>query len=335
MDKKSTRKPLKGHHCNVHHGRMAILCAPLHAYKQISLAPYSLPTSQTSCTLCNRGPLQSPLEGLLLDTVGGAISFLISGMATRTAVIFFCFATMKTVDAHCGLWLPDLDLEAQRADVLFITIDLPDAKNLKLKIEPEGKFYFSATARTDNTYLIAMVAVEKVSLTEPSRLFEEISVNSEPVDPSMVDGRNVPTEAQMADYETATSQWNHNKYNCRNYILYALDDSLYDIYSTFASCTKHICNSRRMFVSYQKVNKLEPMFMGNGTSLKIEGKGKFILKLTSGKDLVLSNVLHVPNITKNLISGPILSNKGFKLVIESYKFVITKGDVYVGKGYLC
>ncbi|PWA78284.1 hypothetical protein CTI12_AA217490 [Artemisia annua] len=98
--------------------------------------------------------------------------------------------------------------------------------------------------------------------------------------------------------------------------------------------TKHICNSRRMFVSYQKVNETEPMFMGNGTSSKIEGKGKVILKLTSGKDLVLSNVLHVPNITKNLISGPILSNKGFKLVFESDKFVITKGGVYVGKGYL-
>lgn len=47
-----------------------------------------------------------PLEGLLLDTVGGAISFLVSGMTARTAVIFFCFATVKTVDDHCGLWLP-------------------------------------------------------------------------------------------------------------------------------------------------------------------------------------------------------------------------------------
>ncbi|GJY38957.1 sphinganine C4-monooxygenase 1-like protein [Tanacetum coccineum] len=44
-----------------------------------------------------------PLEGLLLDTVGGAISFLISGMTARTAVMFFCFATVKTVDDHCGL----------------------------------------------------------------------------------------------------------------------------------------------------------------------------------------------------------------------------------------
>ncbi|KAJ6837667.1 protein SUR2 [Iris pallida] len=47
-----------------------------------------------------------PLEGLLLDTFGGALSFLISGMTARTSVAFFCFAVMKTVDDHCGLWLP-------------------------------------------------------------------------------------------------------------------------------------------------------------------------------------------------------------------------------------
>nr|GEU49395.1 hypothetical protein [Tanacetum cinerariifolium] len=73
----------------------------------------------------------------------------------------------------------------------------------------------------------------------------------------------------------------------------------------------HIYNLRRMFISYQKVNESEPMFVGNETALNIKGKGKVILKLTSENDLVLSNVLHVPNITKNQISGPILSNKEF------------------------
>ncbi|KAG5525367.1 hypothetical protein RHGRI_031889 [Rhododendron griersonianum] len=46
-----------------------------------------------------------PLEGLL-DTFGGVISFLISRMTARTAVIFFCFMAIKNVDDHCGLWLP-------------------------------------------------------------------------------------------------------------------------------------------------------------------------------------------------------------------------------------
>lgn len=47
-----------------------------------------------------------PLEGLLLDTIGGALSFLISGMSPRASIFFFSFATIKTVDDHCGLWLP-------------------------------------------------------------------------------------------------------------------------------------------------------------------------------------------------------------------------------------
>lgn len=47
-----------------------------------------------------------PIEGLLLDTVGGALSFLLSGMSPRTSIFFFSFATIKTVDDHCGLWLP-------------------------------------------------------------------------------------------------------------------------------------------------------------------------------------------------------------------------------------
>lgn len=47
-----------------------------------------------------------PLEGLLLDTVGGALSFLVSGMSPRTSIFFFSFATIKTVDDHCGLCLP-------------------------------------------------------------------------------------------------------------------------------------------------------------------------------------------------------------------------------------
>jgi sphinganine C4-monooxygenase len=47
-----------------------------------------------------------PAEGFLLDTIGGAVSFLVSGMTPRTATFFFSLATMKTVDDHCGLWLP-------------------------------------------------------------------------------------------------------------------------------------------------------------------------------------------------------------------------------------
>jgi len=65
--------------------------------------------------------------------------------------------------------------------------------------------------------------------------------------------------------------------------------------------------------------------MGNASTAMIEGKGKITLRLISGKDLVLTDVMHIPTLTKNLITGPILSKKGFKIVFESDKFVITKG----------
>lgn len=47
-----------------------------------------------------------PAEGLLLDTVGGAVAFLASGMSPRASVAFFSLCTAKGVDDHCGLWLP-------------------------------------------------------------------------------------------------------------------------------------------------------------------------------------------------------------------------------------
>ncbi|XVE91478.1 hypothetical protein REPUB_Repub01dG0013500 [Reevesia pubescens] len=47
-----------------------------------------------------------PLEGLLVDTVGGALAFIVSGMSPRTSIFFFSFVSLKIVDDHCGLRLP-------------------------------------------------------------------------------------------------------------------------------------------------------------------------------------------------------------------------------------
>ncbi|KAB2634313.1 DNA polymerase zeta catalytic subunit-like [Pyrus ussuriensis x Pyrus communis] len=88
--------------------------------------------------------------------------------------------------------------------------------------------------------------------------------------------------------------------------------------------TRHVCVDQNLFVTYQSVDGGENLYMGNATASAVAGKGKMTLKLTSGKELSLTNVLHVPDIRKNLISGSLLSNKGFKIVFESDKFVITK-----------
>ncbi|XP_072976362.1 sphinganine C4-monooxygenase 1-like [Typha angustifolia] len=80
-------------HRYMHHNKF--LYRHIHSQHHRLVVPYSF------------GALYNhPIEGLLLDTVGGALSFLISGMSPRTAILFFSFATIKTVDDHCGLWLP-------------------------------------------------------------------------------------------------------------------------------------------------------------------------------------------------------------------------------------
>ncbi|KAG5612462.1 hypothetical protein H5410_023743 [Solanum commersonii] len=56
---------------------------------------------------------------------------------------------------------------AQKSDKLFITVELPDAKNVKLKLEPEGKFLFSATAGADNVpYEVDLDLFDKINVDE-------------------------------------------------------------------------------------------------------------------------------------------------------------------------
>ena len=74
--------------------------------------------------------------------------------------------------------------------------------------------------------------------------------------------------------------------------------------------------------------------MGNSSTSKIEGTGKVVLKMTTGKFLTLKDVLHVLEIQKNLVSGSLSSKNGFKLVFESNKLSLFKSGMYVGKGYL-
>ena len=98
--------------------------------------------------------------------------------------------------------------------------------------------------------------------------------------------------------------------------------------------TRHVCSDKKMFSSYHSIDNGEQLFMGNSSSSKVEGQGKVVLKMTSGKELTLNDVLHVLEIPKNLVSISLLSKKGFKLVFVSNNFILTKNGMYVGKGYM-
>ncbi|GJY71916.1 hypothetical protein Tco_0475619 [Tanacetum coccineum] len=79
-----------------------------------------------------------------------------------------------------------------------------------------------------------------------------VLTDSELVDPYMVDGQNVPTDTQVADFERAASQWNHNEYNCRKEIWESLEKK----YKTHVTCFKKFFVGK--FLNF-KMNDAKPV----------------------------------------------------------------------------
>jgi hypothetical protein len=101
------------------------------------------------------------------------------------------------------------------------------------------------------------------------------------------------------------------------------------------SCaSRHICKERSLFKTFETMEDGYVLFMGNSTTATVKGKGTVNMEFTSGNVLTLTDVSHVPEIRKNLMSRGLLNKFGFKCVFESDQFVLTKGDIFVGKGYL-
>ncbi|KAK9035489.1 hypothetical protein V6N11_077528 [Hibiscus sabdariffa] len=71
--------------------------------------------------------------------------------------------------------------------------------------------------------------------------------------------------------------------------------------------SKRFYAMREYFTEFEGWNKGEKVYMGNSNSSEVLGKGKVLLKLTSGKTLALNNVLYVPALRRNLISGGLLN----------------------------
>ncbi|KAF3637698.1 Actin-depolymerizing factor 2 [Capsicum annuum] len=74
--------------------------------------------------------------------------------------------------------------------------------------------------------------------------------------------------------------------------------------------------------------------MESSSSTKVVRKGTVELKFTFEKIVTLMDVLHFPDIRKNLVSGTLLNKHGFKMVFEADKFILCKNGMFVGKGYV-
>ncbi|XP_074310157.1 uncharacterized protein LOC141645888 [Silene latifolia] len=96
---------------------------------------------------------------------------------------------------------------------------------------------------------------------------------------------------------------------------------------------RHICTNKDLYKEFKDVDEKEVVYVGNSSKVQVLGIGKVHLKLTSGKVLALENVLYVPDMRRNLISGTLLNKAGLKLTFESDKLVMSKNGQFACKGF--
>eukprot|EP00261_Vitis_vinifera_P027472 XP_010661281.1 PREDICTED: uncharacterized protein LOC104881771 [Vitis vinifera] len=81
--------------------------------------------------------------------------------------------------------------------------------------------------------------------------------------------------------------------------------------------TVHVTYDKSLFKTFEDAKGDQEVQMGNEGRSKVLGKGTIEVAFTSGKRVTLINVLYVPDMNKNLVSGDLLGKPGIKAVFES------------------
>ncbi|RVW74280.1 Retrovirus-related Pol polyprotein from transposon TNT 1-94 [Vitis vinifera] len=73
--------------------------------------------------------------------------------------------------------------------------------------------------------------------------------------------------------------------------------------------TVHVTYDKSLFKTFEDAKGDQEVQMGNEGKSKVLGKGTIEVVFTSGKKVTLTNVLYVPDMNKNLVSGDLLGNR--------------------------
>ncbi|GKB18573.1 hypothetical protein Tco_0852496, partial [Tanacetum coccineum] len=101
-----------------------------------------------------------------------------------------------------------------------------------------------------------------------------------------------------------------------------------------SGATSHVCKDLRWFHVCKSIEDGSFVKIGNVATEPINGIGRVLLTFTSGKTLCLDNVLYVPGIRNNLVYEIVLNKCGYKQVLESDKYILSRHGSFVGFGYV-
>nr|GEW89508.1 Ty1-copia retrotransposon protein [Tanacetum cinerariifolium] len=92
--------------------------------------------------------------------------------------------------------------------------------------------------------------------------------------------------------------------------------------------SRHLCNNKRLFHEFEEVTDGGHVYMASDGIARVIGKGKVFIKFTFGKTLALNNVLYVPSLRRNMVSGSLLVRAGLKVTLEGDKIRAFKYCIY-------
>ncbi|CAN1842964.1 Retrovirus-related Pol polyprotein from transposon TNT 1-94 [Linum perenne] len=93
-----------------------------------------------------------------------------------------------------------------------------------------------------------------------------------------------------------------------------------------------MCPNMDWFSSYESVDAGRIVLMGDNSSCKVAGIGSVQIKMFDGVVRTLTDVRHIPDLKRNLISLSTLDSKGYKYTGEGGVLKVSKGSLVVKKG---
>nr|GEZ31330.1 zinc finger, CCHC-type [Tanacetum cinerariifolium] len=94
-----------------------------------------------------------------------------------------------------------------------------------------------------------------------------------------------------------------------------------------SGATTYVGKDHCWFKTFELVKDGYILYMGDKHFTPVHGKGSVALEYSSGKTITLFNVLYVPKLRKNLVSGPVLNKCGYKQVYYKRMLEMSKDEL--------